>query len=144
MTSTEVAEYWEMNAESWTQQARAGYDVYRDMLNTPAFLAILPDINGLKGLDIGCGEGENTRRLAGLGAKMSAFDVAPTFIRYAQQSERQTPLGIAYQVADATAALPFDDAEFDFATAFMSLMDMPNQQAVLNEVHRILKPGGFF
>ena len=42
---------------------RAGYDHYRDGLNTPAFLAMLPETRGLSGLDIGCGEGHNTRLL---------------------------------------------------------------------------------
>ena len=41
------AAYWEGNAETWTRHARAGYDVYRDALNTPAFLAMLPDVAGL-------------------------------------------------------------------------------------------------
>lgn len=61
---TDVAKHWEANAETWTQHARAGYDVYRDALNTPAFLAMLPEIKGLEGLDIACGEGSNTRQLA--------------------------------------------------------------------------------
>jgi trans-aconitate methyltransferase len=41
-----------------------GHDIYRDHLNTPAFFAMLPDVEGLAGLDIGCGEGHNTRLLA--------------------------------------------------------------------------------
>lgn len=143
INSDEVARYWENNAEDWTRQSRAGCDVYRDALNTPAFLAILPDIKGLTGLDIGCGEGTNTRRLAQSGAKMNAIDVAPTFIRYAKQTETEKPLGIDFQIADARA-LPFSDNHFDFATAFMSLMDMSDQQKVLDEAYRILKPGGFF
>lgn len=36
MKRTEVARYWEANAETWTRHARAGYDIYRDLLNTPA------------------------------------------------------------------------------------------------------------
>ena len=38
MKPAEVARYWEANAETWTRHARAGYDIYRDGLNTPAFL----------------------------------------------------------------------------------------------------------
>ncbi|MDR0253079.1 MAG: class I SAM-dependent methyltransferase, partial [Brucellaceae bacterium] len=34
--------------------------------------------------------------------------------------------------------------QFDFASAFMSMMDMPQQGDVLKEVFRILKPQGFF
>jgi trans-aconitate methyltransferase len=60
----EAGRYWNQNADVWTRLARAGYDVYRDHLNTPAFLAMLPDVAGLTGLDIGCGEGNNTREIA--------------------------------------------------------------------------------
>lgn len=141
------AEYWEANAEVWTKHSRAGFDIYRDALHTPAFLAMLPDIAGLKGIDIGCGEGSNTRWLARKGAKMTGIDLAPTFIRHATEyetgCEAKESLGIHYQVADALH-LPVNDAEFDFASAFMSMMDMPQQADVLKEVYRVLKPQGFF
>jgi 2-polyprenyl-3-methyl-5-hydroxy-6-metoxy-1,4-benzoquinol methylase len=70
---------------------RQGYDVYRDLLNTPAFLEMLPGVEGMAGLDLGCGEGHNTRLLAGRGARMFAIDVAPTFVRYARDEERSHP-----------------------------------------------------
>ncbi len=142
MDSTDVAACWEANAETWTRHARAGYDLYRDALNTPVFLANLPDITGLNGLDIGCGEGSNTRKLAEAGGSMVAVDIAPTFIRHAQEAETAAPLGIDYRFGDGTA-LPFPDAKFDFATAFMSMMDMPRQDKALAEAARVLKPGGF-
>jgi len=143
MKPVEVARLWEANAESWTRCVRAGYDIYRDKLNTPAFLAMLPDVRGLYGLDIGCGEGANTRKLTRLGARMQAVDVAPTFIRHAKATEVAAPLGILYEVADGMH-LPFAGGAFDFATAFMSLMDMPDHGLALKEATRVLRPGGFF
>ena len=113
-----AAAFWEANAETWTQHARAGYDVYRDRVNTPGFLAMLPPVDGLRGLDIGCGEGANTRAVARLGAHVDAIDVAPTFIAHAIEAERAEPLGISYQTGDAHA-LPFADGIYDFAVAFM-------------------------
>jgi len=142
MKRAEVAEYWEANAESWTRHARAGYDVYRDGLNTPAFLRALPSVHGLRGLDIGCGEGSNTRELARLGARMHAIDIAPTFIRHARATESAEPLGVTYLVVDASD-LPFESGSFDFATAFMSIMDMSDPGAALREVARVLRPSGF-
>jgi SAM-dependent methyltransferase len=142
MKRREVARYWEANAETWTRHARAGYDIYRDGLNTPAFLDMLPSVDGLSGLDIGCGEGSNTRELVRLGATIHAIDVAPTFIRHARDAEKVEPLGITYLVADATD-LPFATGSFDFATAFMSMMDMANHGAALREAARVLRPGGF-
>jgi 2-polyprenyl-3-methyl-5-hydroxy-6-metoxy-1,4-benzoquinol methylase len=120
MDYEEVGRYWNANAAAWTTLARAGYGVYRDYLNTPAFFAMLPDVKGLAGLDIGCGEEHNTRLLARQGAKVTAIDIAADFIAYAQQAEAEEPLWIAYGVASAVA-LPFAEATFDFATGFMSL-----------------------
>ena len=137
-----VAACWEANAETWTRHARAGYDIYRDALNTPAFLSILPPVRGLTGLDLGCGEGSNTRQLARRGAKMHAIDSAPTFIRHARAAEKTEPLGIVFSVADGTR-LPFSSQSFDFVVAFMSLMDIPDQQTVLLETARVLRAGGF-
>ena len=137
-----AGEYWNGNAEAWTKLARAGYDVYRDHLNTPAFLAMLPPVGGLCGLDLGCGEGHNTRHVARLGASMTAVDISEVFIRHARAEETRAPLGIAYHHLSAVV-LPFADAGFDFATAFMSLMDIPETAQVLAEAFRVLRPGGF-
>ena len=100
MNREEAARLWNNNAEAWTVLARAGYDLYRDHLNTPGFFQILPDVNGLYGLDIGCGEGYNTRLLAARGARMDAIDVAEIFIQKAIEEEQINPLGIKYQVAE--------------------------------------------
>jgi SAM-dependent methyltransferase len=131
-------EKWEANAPSWTELARAGYDIYRDAFNTPAFLEMLPDLTGLHGLDIGCGEGHNTRLLAALDpASVTAVDHAVNFAQAA------AALGKAAYLAGDALQLPFADATFDFATAFMSLMDTTDPARALEEAARILKPGGF-
>lgn len=135
-----VKNYWNGNADTWTKLSRAGYDTYRDYLNTPAFMKMLPEVNGLSGLDIGCGEGSNTRQLATLGADMTAFDISHIFIHHANTYPELTT--IHYLTANAEL-MPFKDGFFDFAVGFMSFMDIANLQAVIKEVFRVLKPGGF-
>lgn len=103
---------------------------------------MLPQVEGLRGLDIGCGEGHNTRLLAQRKAHVIALDISEVFIRHARQLEDQEPRGIKYLVASAVE-LPFADSSFDFVTAFMSLMDIPETDLVLPETYRVLKPGGF-
>jgi ubiquinone/menaquinone biosynthesis C-methylase UbiE len=142
MDHKEVGRFWNANAEAWTKLARAGHDLYRDHLNTPAFFAMLPDVKGLLGLDIGCGEGHNTRLLARRGARITAVDISKVFITSARELEENDALGINYQVASAVE-LPFPDAQFDFATGFMSFMDIPETDRALSEAYRVLKPGGF-
>jgi SAM-dependent methyltransferase len=138
MTARQAALHWESNAAAWTRLARQGWDVYRDALNTPAFLALLPDVAGQTGLDVGCGEGHNTRLFAERGARMFAIDVAPTFVALAAAVESP----IRYAVASALD-LPFADDAFDFAAAVMVLMDVPEPAQALREIHRVLRPGGF-
>lgn len=142
MDHREVRRYWESNAPAWTALSRQGWDVYRDVLNTPAFLSLLPEIGGLAGLDIGCGEGHNTRLLAARGGRMTGIDLARPFVESAWEAEREKPLGIHYLVGDGQM-LPFAASRFDFATAFMSLMDLPQPEAALREAWRVLRPGGF-
>lgn len=142
MDSRDVGAFWNGNAESWTQLSRAGHDVYRDRVNTPAFLNMLPPVDGLTGLDIGCGEGTNTRAVAALGAKMHGVDIAEVFVRHAKARETSDPKGVTFVHGDALA-LPFAENHFDFATAFMSLMDVPQPARALVEAFRIVKPGGF-
>src|SRR5204863_9418891 len=73
---------------------------------------------------------------------MVAIDIADLFIAHARRVEAQAPLGIDYRVASAVE-LPFADAAFDFATGFMSFMDVPETESVLAEASRVLKSGGF-
>ena len=142
MESDEVRKYWERNAKAWTQLSRAGYDTYRNYLNTPAFFALLPEVAGKRGLDIGCGEGYNTRLLAEHGAKVIGLDLSSVFVRHAKDYPTQSKLSLEYLIGNAEE-LPFADTCFDFVTGFMSFMDIPDTETLLSEVWRALKPGGF-
>ena len=137
MTDREVGGYWEENAAAWCFLAGRGFDVYRDLVNTPAFLDLLPEVRGLRGLDIGCGDGHNTRLVAERGAVMFGIDVSPTFV------QRALAGGCVSCAVASGQSLPFSDGAFDFVTAFMSIMDMPQPERALAEGARVLRPGGF-
>ncbi len=139
----EVRRLWDGNADAWTVLSRRGYNVCRDYLNTPWFLALLPDITGLHGLEIGCGEGIETRILAQHGARMIGLDISSKFVTHAATTEQEQPLGIRY-VNGSGSAIPFADESFGFIVACMSLMDIADQAGAVREAYRVLKPGGFF
>ena len=136
-----VGKYWNKNAPKWTKMAREGGDFYRDQFNTPAFLEILPVVKGLKGLDIGCGEGYNTRKLVERGAQMTAIDISDVFIKAAHSYQPEE--GRIDHAHASAVELPFPEGYFDFASGFMSMMDIPEHDQVLSEAYRVLKPGGF-
>ncbi len=141
MDHRDVGRHWDGIAPTWTALGRGGYDHYRDSFNTPAFLEMLPDVKGLKGLDIGCGEGHNTRLLVEAGASMAAIDISGVFLQYANEIQ---PEGREIDYSNASAVeLPFKTGQFDFAAGFMSFMDIPEIELVLKEAFRVIKPGGF-
>jgi SAM-dependent methyltransferase len=137
-----VGRMWDANAPAWTLLARQGYDLYRDLINTPAFLEMLPEVRGLRGLDVGCGEGYNTRQVAQRGAFMTALDISPVFIAQAEDEERRSPQGIRYLLASGSH-IPLSDASFDFVMSTMCLMDLPDYPGALREIQRVLRPGAF-
>ncbi|HEV3113777.1 MAG TPA: class I SAM-dependent methyltransferase [Candidatus Binataceae bacterium] len=142
LTEREVAEHCNHNADSWSQRVRAGMDLYREFYNNPAFLAFIGDLRGRVVLDVGCGEGYNTRVLARQGASMTGADLSARMIDLARREEQREPLGIRYEVASFTDLSLFADASFDVAVSFMALMDGPDFPGAARELRRLLRPGG--
>ena len=140
----EVAAAWDANAATWTAHVRAGYDRYRDLFTLPAFLAFVPDLAGLEVLDLGCGEGGNTRLLAQRGARMTGVDLSAEMIAVARAKEAEEPLDIVYREGSFTRLDGFAEASFDAAVSTMALMDSPDFAAAARAVHRVLRPDGGF
>ena len=47
MERPDTRHMWEANARAWIELSRAGFDVYRDLVNTPAFFELLLPVAGL-------------------------------------------------------------------------------------------------
>jgi SAM-dependent methyltransferase len=121
---------------------RSGFDLYRELYTFPAFLDFLPAIAGKRVIDLGCGEGSNTRRFAQIGGAMTGVDLSPEMIKRARQTEEEEPLGITYEIGSFSELSPFDDQQFDFAVSTMALMDGPDFPGAMRAAYRVLKPGG--
>jgi ubiquinone/menaquinone biosynthesis C-methylase UbiE len=130
--------YWDESAAVWTELSRQGFNIYADLINTPALLEFLPDITGQSGIDLGCGEGRNSRLIAPRCVSMVGLDISSTFLRHARAAAPHIP----YVLASAQQ-VPLPNESFDFAVASLSLMDMPRPDVALTEACRILRPGGF-
>jgi SAM-dependent methyltransferase len=137
-----VAAAWNGNADRWTQDVRSGFDLYRDLYTLPAFLDFMPDISGKQVIDLGCGEGTNTRHFARLGGLMTGIDLSAELIAHARRSEEQEPLGIAYDIGSFSDLSIFADERFDCAVSTMALMDGPDLEAPMRAAYRVLKRGG--
>jgi SAM-dependent methyltransferase len=140
----EVREAWDRNAPVWTDRVRAGVDLYREVFNNPSFFAFLPELSGLEVIDLGCGEGRNTRLIAERGAHVTGVDLSPVIIEAARREEARRPLGISYRIGSFTNLSAFSEASFDATVSTMALMDGPDFDAAAREAYRVLKPGGIF
>lgn len=109
-----------------------------------ATLQLAGDVAGRRVLDVACGQGLAARALAHAGALVTGTDVTPELLDLARAHEAAEALGIAYVRADAQTLEPFDDAAFELVTCQLALMDIPDLDATLLAVHRVLRPGGLF
>jgi len=137
----DVRYYWNENADSWFHLSEKGEDIWRDFVNTPAFLDMLPDISDKIGLDIGCGDGHNSRIIAQRCQSLIAIDIANKFLKL--NKKISNPPNITYFNADGTQA-PFADEYFDFVVSTMSFMDTKDINEIFTEIYRMLSPSGFF
>lgn len=88
-------------------------------------------------LDLGCGDGQLTQRIAATGARVAGADASPDMIAAARSR------GIDAREASAES-LPFPNTFFDAVFSNAVLHWVRGQDAMMAEVGRVLKPGGRF
>jgi len=105
---------------------------------------LIGKVKNLQVLDVACGEGYNTRLLAGKGAKVTGIDFSKKLIASAILQEEKDPQGIDYFVLDSSDLSRFAAESFDLVTCFMSLMDIQDLPGTIGEIARVMKNDGRF
>jgi SAM-dependent methyltransferase len=104
----------------------------------------LVDFDGHRGqsvLEVGCGAGVDLARFAKGGALVTGVDLSSSAIDLARANVAQQGLTADLRVADGEQ-LPFADAAFDFVFAHGVVQYTAHPQRLVDEVRRVLKPGG--
>jgi SAM-dependent methyltransferase len=91
----------------------------------------------LRLLDIGCGTGHHMAELRARGFETSGVDGSEEMLARA----RQVNPGADLRAADVDS-LPFPDASFDYVVCIEVLRYLPDPNACLREIARVLRPGG--
>lgn len=109
-------------------------------------VATLPIEPGDHVLDVPCGPGFFTRCLAelvGPGGRVTAADVDHRILHHGrlERPVAGPEPAVSFLAADA-AVLPFGDGTFDAAWCAHSLISLPDPVAALNEIRRVVRPGG--
>lgn len=110
---------------------------------------LLPIQPGERLLDLGCGGGRHAFEAARRGARVVALDtdrseldrVTAVFAAMAEAGEIPAG-GSGLAVSSDATCLPFEDGSFDKVIAAEVLEHLPADQIAMNEIARVLRPGG--
>lgn len=125
---------WSFYAPIYEKAMRADRKLYEFMYGR-----IPQVIEGKEVLEIATGPGLLAKHVAHAAKQMVATDYAEGMIREAKKGAY--PANLTFEVADATA-LPYADDSFDAVLIANALHVMPDPEAALREIHRVLRPGG--
>lgn len=122
----------QVSSEYWTQISREFFPTALDW--SRRFHSIL---------DIGAGKGRHSFFFADHGLEVSAIDLSEESIRYIRQEAQNRGVTVNAELADMTD-LPFADNSFDCVICFHTIYhsDYQGTKRALQEVKRVLKPGG--
>lgn len=95
---------------------------------------------GARALDLACGTGDIAFALAARGALVTGLDITPRMLQLARAKPAAgRPVSF---VAGDMMALPFPDASFDLVTTGYGIRNVPRIEPALDEIRRVLRPGG--
>jgi SAM-dependent methyltransferase len=125
-----------MTTQAWDPKAygQNGAFVHELAGGALEWLAAQP---GERILDLGCGDGQLTQRIAATGADVAGADASPQMVAAARSR------GVSADEADAES-LPYASGTFDAVFSNAALHWVRDQDAMLAQVRRVLKPGGRF
>ncbi len=108
------------------------------------FIGWMAPREGSRVLDIACGSGRTTLRIAErTGCTVHGVDTHAAAIAEARSAAEQSGLHTraTFEQVDAAKPLPFSDASFDALVCIDAINHLPNRMAVLRDWGRVVKPG---
>ena len=110
-------------------------------------VSCLPSMEGKQVLEIGCGNGNQAKYMLQkyAPASITAIDLSEANIKIAKsEAKRLNVKNIQFEVGDAQALVNIKDQSVDLVINIESAFHYPDKSAFLNEISRVLKPGGYF
>ncbi|MGD8474157.1 MAG: class I SAM-dependent methyltransferase [Anaerolineae bacterium] len=142
----ETRRAWDQNAAFWDERMGEGND-FVEVLTWPPTERMLNLKPGERVLDIACGNGLTSRRMAATGAEVVGVDFSREMIARARRRTAENTGGLTFEVVDATnevALLALGEGQFDAALCAMALFDMAEIDPLMRSLPRLLRPGGRF
>jgi malonyl-CoA O-methyltransferase len=127
---------------------RDGYDRWAEIydvegnpltaMEEPHVDALLGDVRGLTVLDLGCGTGRHTQRMASRGANVTAMDFSQGMLDRAR--EKTHGLDVRFVAHDLSTPLPVADRSFDRVLCGLVLDHIRDLPLLFSEMRRVCRP----
>lgn len=132
MSASDVRAYYDDFSRDYDRGRDRGYHAMIDEIEAGAVIELA---HGRDVLEVGCGTGLVLERVARVARAAQGVDLSPGMLAHARAR------GLSVREGDATA-LPFEDASFDVVYAFKVLAHVPDIDAAIAEMFRVVRPGG--
>ncbi|MGH9594107.1 MAG: class I SAM-dependent methyltransferase [Bryobacteraceae bacterium] len=128
---------WQTSAGAWIADMGEDGDFGRRHVLDGIMLSRALMRSPKNALDVGCGEGRFCRMLKRHSVQITGIDPTPALLTAASKRDKD-----GTYIEAAAERLPFRDGTFDLAVSYLSLIDIPNVEAAIPEIARVLKPNG--
>jgi ubiquinone/menaquinone biosynthesis C-methylase UbiE len=138
---------WDAAGEEFAARFERHEEFFHKHMINPAILDLLGPVEGKSVLDVACGEGHFSRKLAELAKqniRITGIDSSETLIRIAKERNKAFSDCIQFQVGDASRMEQVPSKAFDIAICNMAVMFIKRYEDAIHEVARALKSKGIF
>ena len=145
-----VKEYWDRNVSNWkiAQSPVGSEPFFREVeqyrFSKLSYLAKRVDFSAYpekRILDVGCGLGNDLSRFVSGGSEGVGIDISQTAIMLSRKNFQFRELSAEFVQMDGEE-MAFQDNSFDVVYCHTVLHFTPHPDALVQEIHRVLKPGG--
>ena len=141
-----IKKWWNRNPCCITNSQKTGKEFFREVEQVvysmhPWMKNYFNDCGNKVILEVGCGLGRDLVQFARKGAIVTGLDMSSESIKLAKQNFKLNNLKANFFIGDAEN-LSFLDKSFDIVYSYGVLHHTVDTQKGLDEIHRVLKPGG--
>jgi ubiquinone/menaquinone biosynthesis C-methylase UbiE len=114
-----------------------------ERIEEDAIFRLAGDLGGKRVLDLGCGDGTYSIAAFQRGAHVTGIDISNAMLDSAKRRAAACGASVNWRQASAES-IPYDPGTFDFVLAVTILCFIKNPLQAVQEVSRVMRPGGSF
>jgi SAM-dependent methyltransferase len=140
-----AALWWRKNPSACPYGQRFWVEAPHPLITRERLREVLAPGRGERVLEIGPGTGYYTLDLARWlvpGGSVELFDLQQEFLDHTMDRVVEAGLTNVHSTQGDATALPFEDDSFDAVVLTAVLGEIPDQDAAMSEIARVLRPGG--